>query len=231
MSRGKTSAGRQVAFQFRTWGGRRAGAGPKSTREKAALPHRTRIEFKPYQPVHVTLRVAGHVWNLRSQRSFTVIRAALEASRRRRDVRVTHFSVQGNHIHLIVEPEDKRALANGVRALSIRLARGLNRMMGRIGPVFEDRHHVHVLRTLAEARNAVRYAVGNFESHAARRGERVSGRWVDPFSSDATAVPTRGQGVLFAEPVTAEPRTWMLRNACGASARPSVAHGRQVQLR
>ncbi len=68
----------------------------------------------------------------------------------------------------------------------------------------------------AEVRNAVRYAVANFESHAARRGERTSGRFVDPFSSSAAAVPRLGQGVLFTEPVTAEPRTWLLRNAGGA---------------
>jgi putative transposase len=225
MNRNKTAAGSQEAFELRTWGGVRAGAGPKSSRDRAALPHRTRGEFKPYQPLHVTIRVADHVWNLRSHRSFSVVRAALEALRRRTGVRVIHFSVQGNHIHLIMEAEDKRALANGVRRLSIRLARGLNRMMSRSGPVLDDRYHVHVLRTLAEARNAVRYAAGNFESHAARRGERVSGRWLDPFSSDAMTIPARGQRELFTEPVTSAPRTWMLRNANGKDAKPSPALG------
>lgn len=64
-------------------------------------------------------------------------------------------------------------LRSQLRALSIRIARGPNAMMGRRGPVLEDRHHAHVLGTPAEARNAVRYAVGNFASHAARRGERA----------------------------------------------------------
>jgi hypothetical protein len=52
----------------------------------------------------------------------------------------------------------------------IRIARGLNAMMGRTGPVFEDRYHAHVLRTPAEVRNALRYVLGNYSSHAARRG-------------------------------------------------------------
>lgn len=84
-------------------------------------------------------------------------------------------------------------------------------------------HHVHVLRTIAEARNAVRYAVGNFESHAARRGERVSGRWVDPFSSRAITVPRKGQGELFAAPATSEPQTWLVRNLGGTRAGEMVA--------
>lgn len=215
---------RQVEFEFRTWGGPRAGAGPKSTRERPALPHRTREEFQPYQPIHVTARVASHVWNLRSQRAFAVFHAAVDAVRGQSDLRVTHFSVQGNHFHLIVEAESKDALSHGVRTVFIRIARGLNRMMGRRGPVLEDRYHMHVLRTPAEVRNAIRYVEGNFESHAARRGERVSGRWVDPFSSAANTVPRKGQGVLFPEPITSEPRTWLLRNAWGRAEtrRPEV---------
>jgi REP-associated tyrosine transposase len=106
-----------------------------------------------------------------------------------------------------------------MRALSIRIARGLNRLMRTRGPVFEDRYYAHVLRTPAEVRNAVRYVLGNFESHAARRGERVSGRWVDPFSSDANRVPRTGQLELFPDPVTSEPRTWLLRNAGWATTR------------
>ena len=122
------TAARQQAFEFRTWGGRRAGAGRKTSRPRAALPHRTREDFRPYQPVHVTLRMAEHVWNLGSQRSFAVIHGSLGDVRDRRDARVVDFSIQGNHIHLVVEASGPRALATAVRALTIRLARRLSRL-------------------------------------------------------------------------------------------------------
>ncbi len=61
--------------------------------------HRAREDFRPYQPVHLTLRMADHVWNLRSGRSFAVIHGALRDARDRTDVRVTDFSIQGHHIH------------------------------------------------------------------------------------------------------------------------------------
>jgi putative transposase len=63
---------------------------------------------------------------------------------------VAHFSVQGNHIHLIVEAHDNRALSEGVQGLLVRLAKGLNRMMGRHGRVLSERYHAHVLRSPAE---------------------------------------------------------------------------------
>jgi REP element-mobilizing transposase RayT len=156
-----------------------------------------------------------HVWNLRSQRSFRVLDRAIRAARRGAEFRVVHFDILGNHLHLIVEANSTRAFTRGIRALSIRIALGLNRMMGRKGPVFDDRYDAHVLKTPTEVRNAVRYVLGNFESHEARRrGERpVETRWVDPFSSAATAGPREPQLTLFFEKATVPAETWLLRKA------------------
>lgn len=205
----------QLAFDLRTWGGRRRGAGRPRRQARAAAPHRAREPFRPAQPVHVTLTMRDHVWNLRSERSFAVIHGALDGVRPRADFRVVHFSILGNHVHVLAEADGPGALANGVRALSIRLARRLNGMMDRRGPVFEDRYHVHVLRTPAEVRNAVRYVLGNHARHAGGWGEQVSVRWNDPFSSAVVRAPRTGQLSLFAEPVVREARTWLLRRAGG----------------
>ncbi len=124
-----------------------------------------------------------HVWNLRSRRCFTVVERALRAAKQRGDLRVVHFSVQGNHLHLLVEATDARALARGMKGFAVCLAHGLNRVMGRTGPVLADHYHAHVLRSPAEVRHALAYVLGNFASHARRRGERTSAGWVDPYSS------------------------------------------------
>ncbi len=201
----------QQCFDLRTWGGKRRGAGRPSRTGGDALPHVARDAFTRPMPVHVTLRFLDHVWNLRSERSFAVIHRALEGARRRPDCRVVHFGILGNHVHLICEADTSDALSNAVRALSIRLSRGLNAMMGTRGPVFADRYDAHVLRTPAEVRNAVQYVVGNFASHARRRGEPVRAGWVDPFSSATVKMPRAAQGVLFAEPVTSAAGTWLIR--------------------
>ena len=76
-------------------------------------------------PLHVTLRMAPHVYNLRSRRSFRVIAAALRIAGDRFNVRVIQFSVQGNHIHLVVEAPNRRALARAIQGFSIRVAKDL----------------------------------------------------------------------------------------------------------
>jgi REP element-mobilizing transposase RayT len=212
----------QRSFVFTTWGGERIGAGRKRRRPRRAVAHRPREDFRPYHPVHVTLRMADHVWNLRSERSFGVIHGSVHDVRTRDDFRVPEFTILGNHLHLIVEAASRRALSTGMRALTIRLARRLNAMMKRSGPVLEDRYHMHVLRTLAEVRNAVRYVRDNFASHAKRRAEPVGAGWVDPFGSAAGREPRLGQRSLWPEPATREAQTWLLRSAAGG-----VAAGRR----
>ncbi|HEY0477895.1 MAG TPA: transposase, partial [Kofleriaceae bacterium] len=157
---------RQLALEFRTWGGKRAGAGRKPRGARAGVAHRARGEWTRPTPLHVTLRMAPHVYNLRSRRSFRVIAAALRLGGDRFDVRVIEFSVQGNHIHLLVEAPNRRALARAIQGFSIRVAKGLNRMMGRSGRVFDDRYHARVLRTPTEVRHALHYVLDNARKHA-----------------------------------------------------------------
>ena len=73
--------------------------------------------------MHVTLRMKPHVWNLRSRRSYRRIRACFEKARGRFGARLVEYSVQGNHLHLIVEADDSAALSRGMQGLTIRIAR------------------------------------------------------------------------------------------------------------
>jgi REP element-mobilizing transposase RayT len=167
------------------WGGRREGAGRKPAGERAKLRHQTRPRFNRRMPVHVTLRVAAHVYNLRSRRSFRVIERALLVGGDRFGVQLTGFSIQGNHLHLMGEAPGDVALGRAMQGFGVRVARGLNKMMGKTGAVFADRYHVHVLRTPTEVANAIRYVRDNARKHAAERGESYSAGYVDPFSSAA----------------------------------------------
>ena len=148
-----------------------------------------------------------HVWNLRSQRCFTAIALTLVRIRDREGFRVVHFSVQGNHVHLIIEATGEVRLSRGLQGLAVWMARRLNAVMRRKGKVFADRYHVHQLRSVAEVRNAVRYVVGNFTEHARRRGETVRSTGPDPYSSARAQEP----------PLVSSAATWLLRTAAGTA--------------
>jgi putative transposase len=184
-----------------TRGGRRPGAGRKPKGDETRLPHVERPRLSRHHPVHVTVRVRPHVWSLRSQRGMAVVESALRGAARSPGFRVARYSVQGNHVHLVVEAATTQALTSGMKALAIRLARGMNRIMDSRGPVLEDRYHTHVLRTPAEVHRALAYVAGNFAGHARRRGEAMPAGFQDPFGSDARP------------DLVARPATWLLRRA------------------
>ncbi len=155
------------------------------------------------------MKVKEHVWNVRSRRVQTVVEAALEGVQGWRELRVVHFALLGDHLHFIVEADDARALAQGMQGLSVRIAKGLNRLMGTRGTVFADRYHAHVLRTPAEVRRALACVFMNHRSHQARGGSGAGTPAPDPFSSAATF-----EGWREVEPVprtvTSAPATWLL---------------------
>jgi REP element-mobilizing transposase RayT len=161
-----------------TWGGRRKGAGRKPQAGRGRMPHSIRPEHRRAEPVHVTLRSAFRP--LRSQFVFPTIRIVLRESNRRwlGRFQVVHFSVQYDHLHLIVEASDRKALLGGVRGLSVRLARRVNQLVSRRGRLIADRWHGRALATPRAVRRVLVYVLGNFRKH-----ERATTLDIDPFSS------------------------------------------------
>ena len=126
-----------------TWGGRRPGAGRKRTPERRpSVPHRTRPPHKAAHPVHVTLRTTAAVRCLRAARVFPAVRRALAESSHE-GFRIIEFSAQEDHLHLLVEAEDRSSLSRGLSGLAIRVARAVNRALGHRGAVWADRYHGH----------------------------------------------------------------------------------------
>ncbi|MFL5264387.1 MAG: transposase [Anaeromyxobacteraceae bacterium] len=179
-----------------THGGKRRNAGRKPSDSRTRVAHVARPALRAAHPVHVTLRARPDVASLRSRRAFAIVAHALRGVTGRAGFRVVHFSAQGNHVHLIVEAADALVLSAGCKALGIRIALGINRMMRRNGPVLADRFHAHVLRTPAEVRRAMAYVLGNLASHRARAGRPLPRGFVDPCCSfalrarDAATCPT-----------------------------------------
>src|SRR3954471_19188726 len=131
-------------------GGRRAGAGRPRTRphpglEGPGVAHTKRSDFAPRFPLHVTLRVQPGVGFLRSQRPARLILNELLVGKHRFGARVVHFSIQGTHLHLLVEAEGSGALSRAMQTMTMRIAKGLNALIGRRGPVFVDRYHAVIL--------------------------------------------------------------------------------------
>ena len=169
------------------------------------VPHRRRESHVRHCPAHLTLRAFAGLPSLRGGELFASVRTALSAASTG-SFRVCEFSVQKDHLHLIVEADGTQAFRGGVRGLVVRLAKAINRALRRHGPVWGDRYHVRLLRTPREVRNALVYVLNNWKKHL----HGVGG--FDPRSSAAWFTGWEGRPPI---PLEASPapaaRTWLGR--------------------
>src|SRR5207245_1890478 len=110
--------------------------------------------------VHVTMRLCAGLPTLRGARTFRALRRVL-AGAREAGTRVTHYSVMSNHLHMLVEANDRETWMRQMKGLSVRMARGINRVLDRAGQVFADRYHARILRSPREVRNGIAYVLLN----------------------------------------------------------------------
>ncbi len=130
------------------------------------VAHRKRESVSARTPAHVNFRLRASIRNKFCLRLLK--RAILNA--RLKGLEVVHYSLQSNHVHLIVEAMDSATLTRGMRSLTVTFAKGLKR-----GRVQLGRYNLHVLRTVEEAKTALRYVLLNEQKHTRTRVVRVDG--------------------------------------------------------
>jgi REP element-mobilizing transposase RayT len=156
------------------WGGSRPGSGRKRTAFGQNVEHRARPPHRAEIPLHVT--VSSLRGNLRTREVLALLRFQVKRVRDEAgDFRIVHYSLRADHIHLIVEAKDERALSSGMLGMLSALARAINKLHGTSGKVWKQRYHVRKLKTPF----AVRQALVQVLRNAATGGE-------DSFSSSST---------------------------------------------
>ena len=207
--KGLYAKGEQLSLAHeRTHGGPRRNAG-RPAAKKPKVAHRRRPELAGGAvPVHVTMRRAKGLPSFRSERLVGVIRAAIKRAGKA-GFRVVHYSIQADHLHLVVEADDKAGLSRGMRSFAIRVATLINSSIfaRRAGKVWGDRYHRHDLPTPHEVRNVLVYVLDNHLKHGivdeGLVDSKSSAPWFDGFMHRREPVPK--------EPDVAEKaRTWLL---------------------
>ena len=199
-------------------GGERKGAGRPANKNNPKLPHIARPFHDKNHPVHITMRIQRGV---RSLRRYDLCKAVFKSFRRLADkgprtgtFRVVHFSVQPNHLHLIVEAGSKRSLGRGLMGLGSSIARRVNNKLGRRGRLFAERYHARPLATPLEVRRCVVYVLQNAQHHAEDLPdlETMAINGLDPCSSGPWAdVWARPPPTPNKPPPVSRPESWLLR--------------------
>jgi REP element-mobilizing transposase RayT len=189
---------RVFGFAIRKYRRRARGAGRKRILPgKPRLPHRVRERIPSRLPVHVTWRIHEALPTLRNKELVGAFASACGRAQNRFGMRVVHFAVESNHIHMVVEGVSAAAM----KGLGVRVAKAINQRLHRQGRVVGDTYHARALRTPTEVRHTVRYVLDNHEHHAGRRHTDPLYLFFDAFSSEAWP------------DAVVKPKSWLLNNA------------------
>jgi REP element-mobilizing transposase RayT len=96
-------------------------------------------------------------------------------------MRIHHYCVMSNHIHLVVKATNKDSLATAMRGLNVRIVRSLNKLWNRKGKLLAERYHVAIVRAQARYRKALTNLINYVLNNATHHGLHIKGP--DPYSS------------------------------------------------
>ncbi len=186
--------------------------GPRRTKN-SGVPHSSRPELGPGNVVHVTVKLRAGLPSLRKGEALEIVRAAIGRVNRGNWARIVEYSIQSNHLHLLVEAANSADLSRGMASLNTGLGMRLNRIWNRVGSgsVFKERFHMTIIDSPTRMRNALRYVLRNDVHH------RLGLKTLDPCSSAPSFSGWQqhqgspAQAKAAATCVTAKPQTWLLK--------------------
>jgi hypothetical protein len=148
-------------------------AGRPAIRDKG-IRHTRREEIIAPRPLHLTIKlIRADVQNksiLKGLRH-AILRARLQG------LRIIHYSLEHDHVHLYAEASDNKTLAKGMKALGGSLVKKIHRHLGTSGSFYKTRYHLRILRSAMEVKHVLNYILKNGIKH--KRTSLV----IDPYNS------------------------------------------------
>lgn len=204
------------------WGGKRLGAGRRNLSK--TVNHMKRPGMSARTPGHVTLRLHSGMPTMKDREFLETFRRAVVAAKAF-GLKITQFSILGNHLHLIVEAIDNLCLSRGLQSLAITLAKAIRRRLrqwtsGKIR-IFKGRYHLKLIETARQMKNTLRYVLFNEAHHGGRRpyltvfsSNCVFNRWQElgvRISTTELQRYARHWREMFASDFLSPPESWLSR--------------------
>jgi len=139
------------------------GAGRPAIHERG-IRHTSRDEIKRLTVLHLTVKIDKAKAKLKNKETLKLLHKAILKARKQ-GLGVVHYTLEYDHIHLMVETANNKILGKGMQAFGITLSKGINKIKALKGRVFKTRYHYRKLKTPKEIKNALNYILGNAVKH------------------------------------------------------------------
>jgi REP element-mobilizing transposase RayT len=183
------------------WGGKRKGAGRKNRSTTVNHMAREKVDFK--KPLLITLKLKKGLKSFRTRK----MKAKFEECGRESKkfgLHILQFSLLRDHIHVVIEAKNNKALSKGMKSLGGRMGKALRAEIGGKGPVFNGRYHLRLLNNPTQTKNAIAYVLLNQSNH----------------EKDIPKIDFYSSAMHFSEWKALVGRKWSTKFAAGIEPRP-----------
>ncbi len=139
------------------------GAGRPAKHDRG-IRHIARDEIKRNTPLHLTIKINKNKAGLKNKSVLKLLHSSIKKARLK-GLKIIHYTLEFDHIHLLVEAHNNEVLSKGMQSLGISFSKGINKIKSVKGQVYKTRYHYRKLKTPSEVRNAVNYILGNSIKH------------------------------------------------------------------
>ena len=138
------------------------------------IRHVKRAEILRPSPLHLTIKlIRADIQNksiLKGLRH-AIMRARLQG------LKIIHYSLERDHVHIYAESSDNKILAKAMKALGVSFVKRINRYFNAKGSCYKTRYHLRILRSATEVKNVINYILKNGIKH--HRAKSI----IDPYNS------------------------------------------------
>ncbi|MDO9181155.1 MAG: transposase [Bacteriovorax sp.] len=140
------------------------------------IRHISRPRIKRLTALHLTIKVRANKADIKSKKILEALHHAIKRARLKK-LKIIHYTLEYNHVHLLVECNDNNILHLGMQALGISFSKAINKIKSLSGGVYKHRYHFRKLATRRELKNVFHYIINNGKKH--KRATSM----IDPYNS------------------------------------------------
>ncbi len=136
-------------------------AGRKAIHDKG-IRHSHRERLVRASGLHLTIKLIKA--DMQNKTVLKILRYAIMKARKQ-NLKIVHYALEHNHIHLYAEAVNNADLSKGMKAFGVTLVKKINRYQQRSGSLYKHRYHLRILKSATEVKNVINYILKNGMKH------------------------------------------------------------------
>jgi len=128
------------------------------------IRHTERPVLTKSASLHLTVKIKRIKADLKNKSILSILKKAI-LNTRKQGLRVIHYSLEFDHVHLLIEAENNLILAKGMQSFGVTFSKAINRLRKLKGGVYKHRYHFRRIVGARQLKNVLNYIFSNGVKH------------------------------------------------------------------